>query len=194
VEPDALFIRDGNVWTSAGVTAGMDLALALIEEDWGHDVALQIARYNVMFMMRPGGQTQFSAQLIAQQDVSGQMGEALEYILGNLTDNLTVTALAARACMSERSFARKFKHTTSMTPATYVERARLQAARVALEQTDVLIETVARDTGFDKPERMRRAFQRHLGISATDYRERFQSNRVEDTPRTDDGLPRAGPE
>lgn len=178
VEPDALFIRDDNVWTSAGVTAGMDLALALIEEDWGHDVALQIARYNVMFMMRPGGQAQFSAQLIAQQSASGPIGDVLDYVLNNLNQNLTVTTLAAHACMSERSFARKFRQATNMTPASYVERARIQSARVALEQSDDPVETIARNVGFDKPERMRRAFQRHLGISATDYRERFQASRL----------------
>ena len=176
IEPDALFVRDGDIWTSAGVTAGMDLSLALIEEDWGHEIALQIARYNVMFMMRPGGQTQFSAQLIAQQDVPGPIGGIVDYIINNVGDNLTVAVLASRACMSERSFARKFKEAIDMTPAQYVEYARLQAARVALEQSDQLIEVIAREAGFVNPERMRRAFQRHLGISATDYRQRFQSN------------------
>lgn len=175
VEPDALFVQDGNIWTSAGVTAGMDLSLALIEQDWGHDIALQIARYNVMFMMRPGGQTQFSAQLIAQQSGGGPLDETLSFILDNVGENLTVTALAARACMSERSFARKFKEATNVTPAQYVELARLQAARVQLEQTNDLIDAIARKVGFVNPERMRRVFQRHLGISATDYRDRFRS-------------------
>lgn len=175
VEPDALFVRDEHIWTSAGVTAGMDLSLALIEQDWGHEIALQIARYNVMYMMRPGGQAQFSAQLIAQQHDSGPLTDTLDFILNNVGDNLTVTTLAARACMSERSFARKFKEATHMTPAQYVEIARLQSARTQLEQTDDLIEVVALNVGFVNPERMRRAFQRHLGISATDYRDRFQS-------------------
>ena len=175
VDSDALFVRDGHIWTSAGVTAGMDLSLALIEQDWGHDIALQIARYNVMYMMRPGGQAQFSAQLIAQQHENGPLSETLDFILNNICENLTVTTLATRACMSERSFARKFKEATNMTPAQYVEIARLQSARTQLEQTDDLIEVVARNVGFANPERMRRAFQRHLGISATDYRDRFQS-------------------
>lgn len=175
VDPDALFVRDEHIWTSAGVTAGMDLSLALIEQDWGHEIALQIARYNVMYMMRPGGQAQFSAQLIAQQQAEGPLSETLDFILDNVSENLTVTTLAARACMSERSFARKFKEATNMTPAQYVEIARLQVARIQLEQTDELIEIIALKVGFVNPERMRRAFQRHLGISATDYRDRFQS-------------------
>lgn len=174
IEPDAIFIRDENIWTSAGVTAGMDLALALLEEDWGHDVALQVARYNVMYMMRPGGQTQFSANLIAQKADDPKIGATLDYILDNVAEDLTVTSLAARAAMSERSFARKFKDETGMTPAHYVEAARLQNARVELEQSDTPVEQVALHTGFGNAERMRRVFQRHLGISATDYRDRFR--------------------
>lgn len=174
IEPDAIFIRDGDIWTSAGVTAGMDLALALLEEDWGHDIALQVARYNVMYMMRPGGQTQFSANLIAQKADDPKIGETLSHILDNVADDLTVTSLASRAAMSERSFARKFKDETSMTPAHYVEAARLQTARVELEQSDTPVEQVATQTGFGNAERMRRVFQRHLGISATDYRDRFR--------------------
>ncbi len=193
LEPDALFVRDGNIWTSAGVTAGMDLSLALIEEDWGYDIALQIARYNVMFMMRPGGQSQFSATLIAQHRRDGPMSATLEYIVNNVADNLTVTALAARACMSERSFARKFKEATHKTPAQYVELARLDAARVQLEQTDLRVEMVAERAGFLNAERMRRAFQRHLGISAGEYRERFQSRSLPTEASTPDARAREGP-
>ncbi len=174
VDPDAIFVRDGNVWSSAGVTTGMDLALSLVEMDWGHDIALQVARYNVMYMMRPGGQTQFSAHLVAQKAEDPAINETLEHILGNLTEPLTVTALAARACMSERSFARKFKAETGQTPAHYVEAARIQAARVELEQSDTGVEQIAVQTGFSSPERMRRAFKRHVGVSASDYRARFR--------------------
>ena len=173
VERDAIFVRDGPVWTSAGVTAGMDLALALVEEDWGHDIALQVARYNVMYMMRPGGQAQFSAHLVAQRASDPAIDGALSHILANAGETLTVTALAARACLSERTFARRFKDETGMTPAAYVETARVQAARVALETTPKGIEEIAVATGFGNAERMRRAFQRHLGVSATDYRARF---------------------
>lgn len=175
VERDAIFVRDGNVWTSAGVTAGMDLALALVEMDFGHDIALQVARYNVMYMMRPGGQSQFSAHLVAQRAEDPAINAALAFILANPGEPLTVTALAAGACLSERTFARRFKVETGMTPAAYVEAARIEAARVALETTETGIEEIARQTGFQNPERMRRAFQRHLGVSATEYRARFRS-------------------
>ena len=174
VDPDAIYVRDDNIWTSAGVTTGMDLALSLVEMDWGHDVALQVARYNVMYMMRPGGQSQFSAHLVAQKAEDPIINETLEFILSNLKDSLTVTALAARAAMSERTFARKFKDDTGVTPAHYVEAARVQAARVELEQSDTGVEQVAMNTGFNSAERMRRAFQRHVGVSASDYRERFR--------------------
>lgn len=174
VERDALFLRDGKIWTSAGVTAGMDLALSLVEADWGHDIALQVARYNVMFMMRPGGQSQFSAHLVAQKARDPAINATLEHVLANLGDPLTVTQLAARAGQSERTFARRFKQETGLTPAAYVEAARVEAARTALETAKTGIEQVARHTGFQNAERMRRAFHRHLGISATDYRDRFR--------------------
>ncbi|WP_424932470.1 GlxA family transcriptional regulator [Amaricoccus macauensis] len=173
VDRDAIFVRDGNVWTSAGVTSGMDLALALVEMDWGHEVALQVARYNVMYMMRPGGQSQFSAHLVAQNAEDPAINETLAHILRNPGEALSVTALAARACLSERTFARRFKQETGMTPALYVETARVQAARVALETTRAGIEQIAQQTGFLNAERMRRAFHRHLGVSAIDYRQRF---------------------
>ncbi len=174
VEADAIYVQDGNIWTSAGVTTGMDLALSLVEMDWGHDVALQVARYNVMYMMRPGGQSQFSAHLVAQKATDPTINDTLEYVLGHLKEPLTVTTLAARACMSERTFARKFKDETGVTPAHYVEAARVQAARVELEQSDTGIEQISLQTGFQNAERMRRAFQRHVGVSASDYRERFR--------------------
>jgi AraC-like DNA-binding protein len=135
VDRDAIYVRDGNVWTSAGVTSGMDLALALVEDDLGHEAALQVARFSVMYMMRPGGQSQFSAHLVAQRAEDPAINATLDFILANPGDPLTVTALAARAGLSERTFARRFKDETGMTPASYVETARVQAARVALETT-----------------------------------------------------------
>lgn len=181
VDRDAIFVRDGQIWTSAGVTAGMDLALALVQEDWGHEIALQVARYNVMYMMRPGGQSQFSAQLLAQKAEDPAINDTLAHILGHPSDPLTVTALAARVGMSERTFARRFKDETGMTPAAYVETARLQAARVALETTNRSIEVIAAQTGFETGERMRRSFQRHLGVSAGEYRARFNTGAVDPT-------------
>ncbi len=173
VDENAIYVRDGKYWTSAGVTAGMDLALAVLSEDLGHDVALQVARYNVMYMIRPGGQAQFSANLVAAQAQDKAIAATLEHVLDNVAGDLTVTALAARAAMSERSFARKFKDETGLTPAQYVEAARLQAARIRLEQSDQGVEQIALACGFGSAERMRRAFQRNLGISASDYRDRF---------------------
>ena len=179
LDADAIYVRDGKYWTSAGVTAGMDLALALVEADWGHDMALKVARYNVMYMMRPGGQAQFSAQLVAQQVDDGPINRTLEHILSNLTDELSVADLASLACMSERSFARKFKRETGETPAAYVEQARLQDARVRLEQSDDTIDLIALKSGFGAAERMRRAFHKHLGVTVRSYRERFRPNRTE---------------
>ena len=187
VDREAIYVRDGNVWTSAGVTSGMDLGLALIAEDWGHKVALEVARFSVMYMMRPGGQSQFSAHLIAQRAEDPAINDALSFILKNPSDPLTVTSLAARAMMSERTFARRFKDETGVTPAAYVETARVQAARVVLETTDHSIDQVALETGFQSSERMRRAFHRHVGISAGEYRDRFRMT-------SDPGArPRAGP-
>ncbi len=173
-DADALYVQDGKFWTSAGVTAGMDLCLALVEADWGHDIAIQVARYNVMYMMRPGGQSQFSSQLIAQQTDDHTLSEVLAFIQDNLKRDLTTALLAQFSCTTERTLTRKFKAELGTTPARYVELSRVQAARVALEQTSATVESIADNTGFIKPERMRRAFQRHLGISASDYRDRFR--------------------
>ncbi|MEL6840407.1 MAG: GlxA family transcriptional regulator [Pseudomonadota bacterium] len=174
VDHDAIFVRDGKVWTSAGVTSGMDLALALVEMDWGHDVALQVARFSVMYMMRPGGQAQFSAHLVAQKAEDPAIDDTLQHILAHPGEPLTVTALAARVNLSERTFVRRFKDETGNTPAAYVETARVQAARVALETTGLSVDRIAREVGFQHAERMRRAFQRHLGVPATEYRNRFR--------------------
>lgn len=185
VDRDAIYVRDGNIWTSAGVTAGMDLALALLEMDWGHRVALEVARLNVMYMVRPGGQSQFSAHLVAQRAKDPAINATLDHIMANPAEPLTVTALAARAGLSERTFARRFKEETGMTPASYVETARVESARVALETSRQGVEQIALATGFQSAERMRRAFQRHLGVPATDYRDRFRSAQPGDGPIRD---------
>jgi transcriptional regulator GlxA family with amidase domain len=132
----------------------------------------------VMYMMRPGGQSQFSAHLVAQRAEDPAINATLDFILANPGDPLTVTVLAARAGLSERTFARRFKDETGMTPAAYVETARVQAARVALETTTQGVEQIAIGAGFQNAERMRRAFQRHLGVSATEYRDRFRGSRA----------------
>jgi transcriptional regulator GlxA family with amidase domain len=175
VDPDPIFVRDGNVITSAGVTAGMDLALALVEEDLGREIALEAARWLVLFVKRPGGQAQFSAQLAAQVAEREPLRELQTWIPDNLAADLSVPALAARACMSERNFARTFRNETGMTPAAYVETARVESARIALETGGLPIEAVARRSGFGTVETMRRAFRRRLGVSPGSYRERFRS-------------------
>lgn len=177
VEPDPIFVRDGNVATSAGVTAGMDLALALVEEDLGRDVALEAARHLVVFLQRPGGQAQFSAQLAAQVADRAPLRELQAWIPDNLDDDLTVPALARRACMSDRNFARAFRRETGMTPGAYVEAARVERARIALEAGDLPVEAIAHQAGFGTVETMRRAFRRRVGVSPIDYRTRFRRNR-----------------
>lgn len=174
IEPDPIFVRDGNVATSAGVTAGMDLALALVEEDLGREVALEAARWLVLFLKRPGGQAQFSAQLAAQTADRAPLRELQAWIPDHLDQDLSVPALARHACMSERNFARAFRRETGMTPAAYVEAARVESARIALETGELPVESVARRAGFGTVETMRRAFRRRVGVSPADYRSRFR--------------------
>lgn len=175
VDPDAIFIRDGKIWTSAGITAGMDLALALVREDFGDEMALKIARRHVMFLMRPGGQSQFSAHLAPEAYPQARLTSLLRWIPENISADLDIAALAARANMSERSFARIFKHETGETPAHYVERMRLDGARRLLAGSALPVAAVASRSGFGSEERMRRVFQRHLKISPSNFRERFRA-------------------
>jgi transcriptional regulator GlxA family with amidase domain len=175
VDPEPIFVRDGNVVTSAGVTAGMDLALALVEEDLGRATAVEVARWLVLFVRRPGGQAQFSAQLAAQMAEREPLRELQQWIPDHLAADLSVPALARRACMSERNFARAFRRETGLTPAAYVEAARVERARIALETGALPVDAVARQVGFGTVETMRRAFRRRVGVSPASYRERFRS-------------------
>lgn len=175
VDPDPIFIRDGPVTTSAGVTAGMDLALALVEEDLGRDAALTIARWMVLFLRRPGGQSQFSAHLAAQFADRDDLRDLQSWMAEHLDDDLSVAALARRIGMSDRHFARRFVAETGVTPARWVDRIRVEAARRRLEETDRSIELVAAECGFGTPETMRRAFLRLLATTPSDYRRRFRS-------------------
>jgi transcriptional regulator GlxA family with amidase domain len=171
VESDPIFVRDGDVWTSAGVTAGIDLALAFVEADLGRAVALAVARHLVVFAKRPGGQAQFSAGLALAGDPDF---DALHsWMVGNLHRDLSVTQLAERAGMSERSFARHYRAATGMTPSRAVERLRVEAAREALGTTRRSIKDVARRCGFGSEETMRRSFLRVLAVAPRDYRARF---------------------
>lgn len=173
VEENAIFVRDGNVWTSAGVTAGMDLALALIAEDLGREAALKVARRLVMFMMRPGGQSQFSVVLDTQRSGEGRLAGVIAWMREHPANDLSVPRLALRAKMSERTFARAFRAETGETPARFVDRLRVETARIALSQGEIAVERAAAEAGFGSAERMRRAFHRHLGVSPTDFQARF---------------------
>ncbi|GGY36321.1 GlxA family transcriptional regulator [Streptomyces xanthochromogenes] len=174
VEPDPIFVRDGNVATSAGVTAGIDLSLALVEEDHGRDVALTIARTMVVFLRRPGNQAQFSAQLAAQTARREPLRELQQWIAEHPDDDLSVEALAQRASLSPRHFARAFHAETGTTPGRYVERVRLEYARRLLEETPDGIQEVSRAAGYGTPEAMRRAFVKTLGTAPAEYRRRFR--------------------
>lgn len=174
LDRDALYVREGKIWTSAGVTAGMDLALALVREDHGDAVALAVARRHVLYLMRPGGQSQFSAHLAPEEFSGTKLASLLRWIPEHVGETLDVETLAARAKMSPRSFARAFVAETGETPARYVERARLDAARRLLTGSAQPVAIVAARTGFGSEERMRRAFQRHLAVSPAAFRARFQ--------------------
>lgn len=174
IEPDHIYIKQDRVWTSAGVTAGLDMALAMVAEDSGRKVAVSLAREMVAYMVRPGGQTQFSTILKSQvDDLSGKFDELHAWISDNLHKDLSVDALARRAGMSNRNFSRLYRSETGHTPAKAVELFRVMAARDKLEENEEPISMIAIKTGFVDDERLRRAMQRVLGISPKEYRERF---------------------
>jgi transcriptional regulator GlxA family with amidase domain len=175
VDSDQIFIRDGNLCTTAGVTAGMDLALALVEEDYGRELALTVARYMVMFLKRPGGQSQFSAHLAAQMSGKTKIQQVQQYVLDNLAVQLSVENLAEQAGMSVRNFARVFRQEMNMTPAEFVDAARLDAARLLLEDSGRSLQQIATRCGFGNADGMRRVFVRNLGIGPGEYRLRFRS-------------------
>ncbi len=183
VDPEPIYVRDGAIVTSAGVTAGIDLALALVEEDVGREAALAVARHLVVFLRRPGGQAQFSAQLRAQLAQRQPLREVQQWITERPAADLSVDSLAARAGLSPRQFARSFTAETGVTPGRYVDRVRLDAARRGLEDSGDGIEQVARNCGYGTPEAMRRAFIRTLGVSPAGYRQRFQAPARPATPR-----------
>jgi transcriptional regulator GlxA family with amidase domain len=174
VKPDAIFVTSGRIWTSAGVSAGIDMALAMIEDDLGHLAALNVARGMVLFLKRPGGQSQFSAELRQQmRDARGRFEDLHDWIRNNLGADLSVPALAEVARMSPRNFARVYLRETGESPGRAVEKLRTEAARRLLESPRDPIQVVASRTGFGDDERMRRAFVRTYGVSPQDYRSRF---------------------
>ena len=174
VKRDPLFIRNGKIWSSAGVTAGIDLALAMIEEDMGHEAAMQVAQTLVVFFKRPGGQSQFSDILTVQSaEVDGLFSGLHAWIAGHLQSDLSVPTLAERLAMSPRNFARKYKDKIGITPAKTVEMMRVNAAKRMLVKGNRSLAEIALHTGFIDEQRLRRAFQRHVGTSPMAYRETF---------------------
>jgi transcriptional regulator GlxA family with amidase domain len=174
VDPDPIFIVGRRIATSAGITAGIDLALALVEEDLGRDVALAVARALVVFLRRPGNQAQFSAQLSAQVARRAPLRDVQQWITEHPADDLSVEVLARKASLSPRHFARAFTAEVGLTPGRYVDRVRLEAARRQLEDTPAGVEQTARACGYRTPEAMRRAFTEALGVSPAEYRRRFR--------------------
>jgi transcriptional regulator GlxA family with amidase domain len=172
VEPDPIFVRDGAVWTSAGVTAGIDLSLALVEEDVGRSVALAVARKLVVFLKRPGGQAQFSTAL-ALQTAEDKFGALHTWINNHLGEDLSVSVLAGQAGMSERSFSRHYAVATGQTPARAIERFRVDGARRLLSESRTPVKRIAQRCGFGSAETMRRSFLRLLSVTPQDYRSRF---------------------
>jgi len=179
-DPTPIWVQDGRLYTSAGVSAGMDLALALIEEDLGSAVALDVARRMVIFLRRPGSQAQFSVALAAQAAETKSLQVLQVWIAENLSGDLSVDSLAERLSMSTRNFARVFAKELGTTPARYVERVRVEAARRQLESTDGNVEKIASRCGFSSGELLRRSFLRQLKVAPSEYRERFRTKQAGD--------------
>ncbi|MEO3925292.1 DJ-1/PfpI family protein [Micromonosporaceae bacterium B7E4] len=175
VDADRIYIRDGHVWTSAGVTAGIDLALALVATDHGHELARYVARGLVVYLHRPGGQSQFSTAMRTPVPRSEPLRELQAFIDANPTEDLSVPALARRAGMSERHFSRLFTEQTGVSPGRYVERSRADAARRLLEHTGHPLDRVARESGLGAAETLYRVFRRHWRVAPGDYRRRFRA-------------------
>jgi transcriptional regulator GlxA family with amidase domain len=173
VDPGALYIRDGKFWTAAGVTAGIDLSLALIEEDFGSEVALSIARELVVYMKRSGGQEQYSESLQFQVESRSRFADLLSWMTTHLEEDLSVESLAARVSLCPRQFSRRFTHEFGHSPASFVRRLRLDEARQRLSALECSVEGVARSVGFSNADNFRRAFERRFGIAPGAYRGRF---------------------
>lgn len=173
LEPDAIYVRDGTVATSGGVTAGIDLALALVEDDYGPELAIEVARYLLLYRRRPGNQSQFSSTLALQARAGKRFKPLLDWVESNLDQKLTVERLAEKANMSPRTFARIFPSETGMNPGRFIEQLRIDRARELFESGVEGIEHVARESGFGREDRLRRAFLRRLGVSPAQYRAHF---------------------
>jgi transcriptional regulator GlxA family with amidase domain len=182
VDADAIFVRADNLWTSAGVTAGIDLALAFVEEDFGRELVLEVATEMVVYLKRPGGQSQFSSHLLSQKTARPSIREIQSWILDNLQQRLTVALLANRAMMSERNFARVFQQEVGLSTQEFIESCRFEQATQLLADLTLPIKTAAARSGFTDEAQMRRLFQKKLGITPKLYRERFATTGVNDVP------------
>ncbi|MGY4709992.1 GlxA family transcriptional regulator [Mycolicibacterium sp. CBM1] len=178
VDPDSLFVQDGPFVTGAGITAGIDLALAMVESDYGPAVARRVARWMVVFLQRPGGQAQFSVWADSAPPASGGLREITDAVIADPGADHSIAAMAVRAAVSERHLVRMFRDQVGMTPARFVEAARLEAAKVLLATADHSQDTVARMAGFGTPDTMRRTFRRNLGVSPGVYRNRFRTTGI----------------
>lgn len=176
VDPDSIWIKEGHLYTSAGVTSGIDLALALVEEDFGHAIAMEVARELVVFIKRPGGQAQYSAQLQAQNKATGVVAKAIAYIEKNLNKDLNLSLLAEHCCVSERHLFRLFKEDYSVSPAVYIENGRLNLAQQLLSEGQLSMQQVADKSGFISTDNLRRVFLRRLGVKPSEYKARFGSS------------------
>ena len=175
VQPDPIYLKDGSIYTSAGITAGIDLCLALLEEDLGHEAALNVARYLVMFLVRPGGQAQYSHMLSRQAITSKPLRELQVWTLENLREDLTVEKLAERIGMSPRHFTRVCLRETKMNPGQFVDRMRVEAAQQMIDSSNMGLKEIADECGFSSADAMRRTFLRVLGVTAGEYADRFKS-------------------
>lgn len=175
VDIDSIFIPQGNLWTSAGVSASVDLALAFVEADFGHDLALQVAQDLVIFLKRPGGQSQFSANLTSQMTQTSEMRAVQEWVLNNIDQKISVSLMASQASMSLRNFTRIFHKEVGVCPSEFLEKARVDKARRMLSESDLPMKSVAFKCGFATTDQMRNVFKKYLSITPRQYQERFRN-------------------
>ncbi|OUL82659.1 AraC family transcriptional regulator [Paraburkholderia hospita] len=174
VQPDRIFIRDGRLFTSAGVTAGIDLCLSLVGEDWGHELAVRVAKRLVVYIQREGGQSQYSPYVVVRKDDDHIIGKVQRYVMEHITDVLSIEQLAKAVSVSRRTFSRIFAKYAKVTPSAFVEQVRVDMARKLLEETDAPLKTVAFKCGFHSATHMRTAFARRLNLTPKQYRQRFR--------------------
>jgi transcriptional regulator GlxA family with amidase domain len=186
VQPDKIFVRDGRLFTSAGVTAGIDLCLSLVAEDWGHELAVRVAKRLVVYIQREGGQSQYSPYMGTGRDEDPIITKVHRYVTEHITDPLSIEELASAVSVSRRTFSRVFAKYAKVTPSAFVEQVRVDTARKFLEETDAPLKTVAFKCGFRSATHMRTTFSRRLDVTPKQYRDRFRGEN-DKPPRVDNG-------